>query len=280
MDKQQILTQVSEILEVAYLQTRSLTNNPEKFSAIEADLVKDYLRIAYDKLNIITYLAANENPNSEKTEPEEIEPEKIEPEKMIETPQFIPQAIMEDVSKNTETNENQTIEIEFETSPSVENSVQEKVVEKIVEKPKTEDNPTNIEKKPLDFVWEQPEKEDIPNVQNNENQIVAEIFHENADTIIGKMEKETEDHSVLSKISKLHIDDLKKAIGINDRFLFINELFNGNISSYNQFIEDLDKFDDGLQAWEYIETVKSKKSWDSTSTAYKRLFEIVERKFL
>lgn len=287
MDKHQILSQISEILEIAHLQTREFVLNPEKYSAIEVDLMKDYLRIAYDKLNVLSYLITTEIVETGNTEMPTKTETPIAPEPPADTTVITEQPQNEDDTKNKSS---------FD--------VIEPIIQPIATKTENNENTETLQQKStetegnnqLNLSWE-PSKEDeaavfetefeteneAPPVQHTPtpiSQIIAETFHENKNTFIEKMEKEITDNSILSKVSKIHIDDLKKAIGINDRFLFINELFKGNISSYNQFIEELDKFDDSLKAWEYMEKMRSKKSWDSTSSAYKRLFDIVERKFL
>ena len=47
------------------------------------------------------------------------------------------------------------------------------------------------------------------------------------------------DNSIASRVNPPANQDLKMAIGINDKFLFINELFKGDPGVYNQAIENL-----------------------------------------
>jgi hypothetical protein len=73
--------------------------------------------------------------------------------------------------------------------------------------------------------------------------------------------------------------DLKASITINEKFLFINELFDGNLREYNITIETLNGFADRKQALEYLDIERAKNLWESESPAFKRLRELVELKF-
>jgi hypothetical protein len=74
-------------------------------------------------------------------------------------------------------------------------------------------------------------------------------------------------------------DHLKALISINDKFIFINELFDGNLREYNETIETLNGFQDRRQAFDFFDLVRSKNLWDPASTAFTKLQEVLERKF-
>jgi hypothetical protein len=73
--------------------------------------------------------------------------------------------------------------------------------------------------------------------------------------------------------------ELKAAISINEKFLFINELFDGNLREYNITIETLNGFMELRQALEYLDLLRLKNLWESESVAFNRLRELVEHKF-
>jgi hypothetical protein len=81
------------------------------------------------------------------------------------------------------------------------------------------------------------------------------------------------------KIPSERIDNLKTAITINDKFMFINELFEGNLREYNTTIETLNGFSNLSQAGEFLDLVKRKNFWDTGSNAFKKLKELVEKRF-
>ncbi len=73
--------------------------------------------------------------------------------------------------------------------------------------------------------------------------------------------------------------ELKATITINEKFLFINELFDGNLREYNITIETLNGFAEPRQALEYLDLLRVKNLWESESAAFRRLRELVEQKF-
>ncbi|MDD4847147.1 MAG: hypothetical protein PHR53_00025 [Bacteroidales bacterium] len=304
MDQQQTLLQISDILKIAHLQIDVLVKNPEKFSTLEVDLVKDYLKIAYDKLNVLTFLASTETSSENIATPtenvvtnEESQVSSSEnlatPTENVATNEETQASSSETATDNDDSTDSAPIQIQDEPSHGEEST--------IIDEPKVEPSIPNViwnqpptseeiystptehhDEVQSDLVEETPIETSLPPKMSSLSQeplIVAETFQEDNNSIVEKLARETEDHTLLSKIAQTPLLDLKKAIGINDRFTFINELFKGNISSYNQFIEELDQFEDGLDAWDFVEKTKPKKNWDSTSSAYKRLFDIIQRKF-
>lgn len=72
------------------------------------------------------------------------------------------------------------------------------------------------------------------------------------------------------------ISDLKKAIGINDRFLFQRELFNSNAEVYNQVINQINGMHDYESA---IAFIKGNFSWNIEDEATTTFLELVKRRF-
>ena len=70
--------------------------------------------------------------------------------------------------------------------------------------------------------------------------------------------------------------NLSKAIGINDRFLFIRDLFDGNSDSYNQAISKIDEAQSFSDARALMITLAGNKS---ESDAGKQFLDLVKRKF-
>jgi hypothetical protein len=81
------------------------------------------------------------------------------------------------------------------------------------------------------------------------------------------------------KIPSERIDNLKTAIGINEKFMFINELFDGNLREYNETIETLNGFTNLDQASGFLDLMCKKNFWNTGSNAFKKLQELVERRF-
>jgi len=98
-------------------------------------------------------------------------------------------------------------------------------------------------------------------------------------TIVEKMAEEKPVEILAEKIGKKKIAGLNQAIGINEKFFFINELFDGNMKSYKDAIDDLDKLEGLANAVDYLETLVKDKGWDKSKEAYAMLKEFIERRY-
>lgn len=88
-----------------------------------------------------------------------------------------------------------------------------------------------------------------------------------------------DDHSLAAKLQQNPILDLKSVIGINDKFLFVNELFGGSMEKYNKSIENLNDLKTLNGAMIYLNELKIELQWNSSNEAYKKLSDLVRRKF-
>ncbi len=76
------------------------------------------------------------------------------------------------------------------------------------------------------------------------------------------------------------IRDLKKAIGINDRYLFINELFRGDEIMYERSLKTINGFNIFPEAQYWIEReLKLKLGWNNNSIAVEHFDQLVKRRF-
>jgi len=72
------------------------------------------------------------------------------------------------------------------------------------------------------------------------------------------------------------ITDIRSAIGINDRFLFIRELFNNDNDKYNSTIEFINNTNEFSTVEEHF---KLKQNWDFENPTVVQFLEITKRKF-
>ncbi len=76
------------------------------------------------------------------------------------------------------------------------------------------------------------------------------------------------------------VKDLRKAIGINDRFLFINELFRGDENAYERSIKTINNFSIYPEAEFWISReLKLKLNWNEESQAIKQFDQLIRRRF-
>lgn len=76
------------------------------------------------------------------------------------------------------------------------------------------------------------------------------------------------------------VKDLRKAIGINDRFLFINELFRGDEAMYERSIKTINSFNIYPEAEYWINReLKVKIGWNKDNTTVQHFDQLVKRRF-
>ena len=85
---------------------------------------------------------------------------------------------------------------------------------------------------------------------------------------------------VMHVIKDTPIRDLRKAIGINDRFVFINELFRGDEPMYERSIKTINSFNIYPEAEYWMNReLKIKLGWDDTRENVKHFYQLVKRRF-
>ncbi|GAA4434019.1 hypothetical protein GCM10023188_24470 [Pontibacter saemangeumensis] len=86
--------------------------------------------------------------------------------------------------------------------------------------------------------------------------------------------------SLADSHSNQKIESLKNSISINQRFSFINELFNGDNMTYYHTIKALDEYTDPEEAKRYItREVAGKYDWSKKQEHVNKLLRLIERKY-
>ncbi len=76
------------------------------------------------------------------------------------------------------------------------------------------------------------------------------------------------------------VKDLKKAIGINDRYLYINELFNGNEDMFERTLKTLNSFSILPEAEYWIQReLTLKMGWKEENPQVQQFIQLVKRRF-
>jgi hypothetical protein len=90
-----------------------------------------------------------------------------------------------------------------------------------------------------------------------------------------------EDKTELSQsLTSAPIKDLKKAIGVNDRFLFLNELFRGDEAMYERSIKTIQNFSIYAEAEFWIRReLKAKIGWIDSDPVVKQFDGLIKRRF-
>ena len=90
---------------------------------------------------------------------------------------------------------------------------------------------------------------------------------------------EANPHETSSKQPVKSLKEIKTLIGINDKFLLINNLFARNDSDFKMAIEYLSQITNLAQSKEYLNALARQNSWNTESYAFVRLIQIVEKRF-
>jgi hypothetical protein len=110
--------------------------------------------------------------------------------------------------------------------------------------------------------------------------ITFDLFSEGAaGTTLADRLKEGQEKRVADKLKENIVTDFRTAIGINEKFLFINELFEGNMRIYDEAIQKLNSSNTMAQADLLLLDLKIVYNWDSESPTVKKFVELVRRKF-
>ncbi|MFC5412709.1 hypothetical protein ACFPMF_25520 [Larkinella bovis] len=76
------------------------------------------------------------------------------------------------------------------------------------------------------------------------------------------------------------IESISKSISLNQKFMFINQLFNGNAASYNEAIEELNRATSYDQARDLVSyRYAAQYLWDMSSDEVAMLIDILKRRF-
>jgi len=73
--------------------------------------------------------------------------------------------------------------------------------------------------------------------------------------------------------------DLRKNIGLNDRYLFLNELFGNNKNEYETCLNQLNEISDLNNARQYLDTIAKKNNWSQDDTTVESFYNVLSKHF-
>ena len=156
----------------------------------------------------------------------------------------------------------------------VEQVPEPKVVEKI---PERQPEKQTVSKKSDSNSWLFDPMTEIPTLAHQGKEL-NEIMGVNESSLNDKLKE-----SVLEighKLTDSPIRDLKKAIGVNDRYLFINELFRGDEAMFERSLKTINSFRMFPEAEYWIEReLKVKLGWEEQKPTTKHFYHLVRRRF-
>ena len=298
--REQITLAISDQLEIITEQFIMASQNKGAIPLIEIDLLKESVRTLYQQIN--DWQTTNESiaiPN------QVVEEKTIIVTSPIEEPQM--------VTAPTEVLFNEAVSTVELASPVVETAPVMELTNSTIEAPVTEEiesvvaetpNTTSegflsriLKAKPSEKTAEVKEESAKPAMNIVAEQPVAKpalqvsrTVYPEPDTTTGNRFKGQEtiydrlrqqnSPTVADRLSAKPVGDLKKSIGINERFTLINELFGGN---QQLFMESIDKINN-VNAYEearkmLYEELAGKLKWNTEGNTFHVLDELVKRRF-
>jgi hypothetical protein len=121
--------------------------------------------------------------------------------------------------------------------------------------------------------------EEVPTLAHQkEIKELNDVIGQNIASLNDKLK--TEKKELVSVLKEGPVKDLKKAIGVNDRFVFLNELFRGDEAMYERSIKTINNFRIYPEAEYWIEReLKVKLGWDEKKITVQHFCQLVKRRF-
>lgn len=298
--REQITLAISDQLEIITEQFIMASQNKGAIPLIEIDLLKESVRTLYQQIN--DWQTTNEPiaiPN------QVVEEKTIIMTSPIEEPQMVtaPTEVLFNEAVSTVELESPVAETAPEmelTSNTIEAPVNEEIESVVAETPnttsegflsrilkakpseKTAEVKEESAKSAMNVVAEQPVAKPALQVSRTvypEPDTTTGNRFKGQETIYDRLRQQNSP-TVADRLSAKPVGDLKKSIGINERFTLINELFGGN---QQLFMESIDKINN-VNAYDearkmLYEELAGKLKWNTEGNTFHVLDELVKRRF-
>lgn len=244
-----ILNQIKEVEN----KTLSLQNNGE-IKKIEMDLLLQRVRELYDQL-----LSLSQDSRADQT----ISTSRKQTETESKQPEYEP--------------EQQATAEEKQPTSNAGAQTANNSADSIPEEKSTKEEPEEEPHTPVQEADIQTEKTRNVSDKQESPEIVADRFQNTKTFMHDNLVKKQAKSDVSSKMQSKPIHDLNKAIGVNDKFLFVRELFEGNRDRYHEALQIINE----IPTYEEAETYISESfDWNWEKPEVKKFMDLVKRKFI
>jgi len=262
-----------------YLYVKSLGSQPDP---LDVELLE--ATVQFMAANISVYRRSLEVSTESEMEEESAEPElkfdflpEVEDEEEDRYFEEVEDAEVEDAEV-----EEEVAEVEIEEEVSYEEETDDE--EEVVEEEETDDEGEVEEEEEEEVVSRRSPAEDLfdttPAQQPSEsssrpmsiNEIMANQMRSAAAPLAGQ--------GTSNRNEQARITDLKSAVSLNDKLLFIKDLFNGYSLAYSEAIELLNRYDSLEEADEFLKSNYAvKNQWASRQETVDKLYAILKRRY-
>ncbi|HRE51690.1 MAG TPA: hypothetical protein PK339_09720 [Flavitalea sp.] len=208
--------------------------------------------------------------------------QKAHPSKLLGLIRLIEQELMKQEMATRQVRSSSSISV---VMPAFRNGIQDTVEEildkePLLEQERMEDNAeeTNAspsEAAPLQF---DPMRE-VPTLAHQESiREINEMIGLRDPSLNDKLKEEKLE--IGQRLTDAPIRDLKKAIGVNDRYVFISELFRGDEVMYERSLKTINGFRIFAEAEYWIEReLKVKLGWEEHKATTRHFYQLIKRRF-
>ena len=275
MEKNNIKEDIVELLEIIVEQSEIISHHIDRIPQIEIDIILSNVRKLYEKyrkLEKLNKTSPNEFPSKPIIEEEPKQEIIAKPIAVVETPK-VEEKIIEEPKEE--------IKVEVKEEVKIEKTVvlqeTKTITELFAEENKIEETKNIVEEDPHQKKLKIKKTDDVDLFSTHST--VADKFKDDKISLNEKLSASQTDKSIAAKLQKNPIKDLKAAIGINEKFKFINELFEGNLQKYNDGITKLNELGNLDEAITFLTFLKKEFSWGNDSAAYLELTELISRRY-
>jgi hypothetical protein len=129
----------------------------------------------------------------------------------------------------------------------------------------------NLESEPVKTPVKEEKKQSIP-VEKSKEAVAS------GSSINDKLANEAS--SLAEKLGKSKIEDLRKAIGLNQKFGLISDLFGGDADSYDLALDRFNSCTDMEEATSLFNEEKRARKWEDEDSQALELYSLIERRYL
>jgi len=281
MNRQLLIEEIRRLIETIDEQASSVIEHKGVIPAIEIDIITDNIKRLYqsfkdlEKVNLNNVNNKNldnviENAREELIESIHVPEVENAHEQMEGLPGAVPALVLNDTEAKTP-QEAITDNIIIEPAPQL-------FAEEVVT-PKKESTP--VQPEPVKKKNKSPQSQGIDLfAEANNKASVADKYRDEKKSLNEKIAGDNKNETIGSKMQKTAIADLRTAIRINEKFLFINNLFDGSMQEYNECIESLNANENLQDALIVLNSLKAKYNWEDANDSYVLLVDLVNRRFL
>jgi hypothetical protein len=301
MNKKEILKKIDVIIAELNEQYEYLSQDPENLNELELELFAANADFLSDHIIILQKL--NQNSKSYSSEKaQSVVAESITPESLIPKPADHP--IMKEEAERTIPE--WKFEIKDESNQSFD--YEEKAPQDLFDRPLTQQELEVLEEKTqlkvqpeadLEMIIEESSEseifeEDLTELESEPEFKILQDNHTQA-PLVRKSEPEVEEqpltvneilaaqasqNTVSSQFNQRQVKDLKSLINLNDKLLFVRDLFNGYSLAYSEAIEILNRFDSFESADNFLkQNYSSKNNWSEKQNVADKFYEILNKRF-